>query len=354
MTILASVTLVAALIVAKAFLMPIVLALLLNLVFSPVRRWASRRGVPPGLTSLAVVLVLFVGVGALALALSGPIQDYAQRGPEIAQQVESKLRSVSQMIERVSEAGKQVGEMAAGGDEEAERVVVAGPDPLTMLILSTPAVLAQACFTLILLFFLMSSGDLFYEKIVQAAPTFADKRRAIGVAYDIERKLSRYFATITVINFGLGAAIGIALWVLGMPNPLLFGVMGALLNFVPFIGAVLGMLLTFAIGIVTFDMLGQAALVAGVYFGLTAIEGQFVTPYAVGRRLELNPVIVFIAVAFWGWAWSVIGMFIAVPVLIAIRVFCENAERLQTVAIFLAGAEPEREPEPSKTAGAGR
>ncbi|MHA6344640.1 AI-2E family transporter [Roseivivax sp. CAU 1761] len=336
---------VAALVAARSFLMPVLLALLLNLTFAPVRRWATRRGVPPAITSALVVLSLFVGVGAVAMALSTPVQDYATRGPELVREVEYKLRGLSEMLETVAEAGEKVDELA--GEEkpgDPEKVVVQqGPDLVTRVALSAPSVLAQVIFTLVLLFFLMASGNLFYEKIVQANPTFADKRRAIGIAYDIERQLSRYFLTITLINFGLGVAIGVMLWGVGMPNPLLFGVMGFLLNFIPYIGAVLGAAITFGIGVIQLDTVSQAFLAAGGFLALTSIEGQLITPYTVGRRLELNPVVVFLAVAFWGWAWSVIGMFVAVPVLIAIRVFCDHVPRYRTTALFLAGPHASRE-----------
>jgi len=188
-----------------------------------------------------------------------------------------------------------------------------------------------------MLFFMIASGDMFYEKIVAVSSTFGEKRRAIGIVYDIERKISRYFLTITVINAGLGLCVGLALGLLGMPNPALFGVMAFALNFIPFFGALVGMALTFAIGIVSFDTVGAAALATGTYLALTSIESQFVTPFSVGRSLKLNPVAVFVAVAFWGWAWSVGGMFVAVPVLIVARAFAEKVEGLHGLGVFLSG-----------------
>lgn len=330
----------AAIVMARSFLMPVFLAFLLSLTFSPVRRFLQRRGVPPYLTAGLLVTGLLVGVALMVLTLAGPVQNYAENSRRIAFEVSQKLRGISETLEKVSDAQEQVEEMADTGtpdEAEPERVVVEETDFLTRLAVNAPIVVAQSLFCLVLLFFLTGSGDMFYEKMVRASPTFSDKKRAIGIAFDIERELSRYFLTITIINACLGIAVGLTLWLVGMPHPLLFGVGAFALNFIPYIGAVAGMAVTFAIGLISFDTLGHAVLAAGCYLFWTTLEGQFVTPYAVGRRLQLNPVIVFLAVAFWGWAWTFIGMFIAVPALIAVRVFSDHIPSLESLGIFLSG-----------------
>jgi predicted PurR-regulated permease PerM len=183
---------------------------------------------------------------------------------------------------------------------------------------------------------------MFYEKIVHVLPTFQDKRRAIRIAYDIERKLSRYLFTITMINAGLGVAIGTAMWLLGMPNPLLFGAMGFVFNYVPYLGPLVGVALTAVVALITFDELGLALLSALTYFALTAVEGQLITPYFVGRRLEMNTVVIFLSVALWAWLWSVTGMLVAVPFLVAIRAFCEHIPQLQPLGDFLSARGSEK------------
>ncbi|RYH04645.1 AI-2E family transporter [Salipiger sp. IMCC34102] len=325
-------------VVARSFLMPLILAFLLSLTFSPVRRWMARRGVPDGISAGVIVLGLLALCAAAMGGLAGPVQSYAADAPAIMRDVEVKLRGISDLVEQVSDATAQVNDLTGSDEDVPEQVAVSsGPGLLTQVALTVPFVLAQLLLTLVMLFFLIASGDMFYEKIVAVNPTFRDKRRAIGIVYDIERKISRYFLTITTINAGLGVAVGVALWFLGMPNPALFGVMAFALNFIPFVGAIGGALITFAIGIVSFDTVGAAGFAAATYIALTSIEGQFVTPYAVGRSLKLNPVAVFIAVAFWGWAWSVVGMFVAVPVLIVVRAFAEKIESLQGLGLFLSG-----------------
>ena len=355
---LAILGLIAAAVLGRTFIMPVFLAFLLALTFSPIRRFLQRRRVPPPVSALLFVFALAVGLGALAFVLSGPIQQYVADRATIAADVERKLRGVSEVIEKVAEASDEVQEMAEAGqsgaetaapsDEAPQEVVVQGPSVLSRTLATAPSVMGQIIFTLVLFFFLTASGDMFHEKLVQIAPTFKDKKRAIQISYDIERKLSRYFLTITAINAGLGVAVGLALWGLGMPNPLLFGVLAFALNYIPFLGAIAGVLLAFFIGVISFDTVSSALLVAGVYLGLTTIEGQLITPYAVGRSLKLNPVLVFVAVAFWGWAWSVIGMFIAVPALIVLRVFSDKIPALEGLGIFLSGNETAVEQRASK------
>ena len=209
----------------------------------------------------------------------------------------------------------------------------------SMLVSMGPAILSQTFFTLIFLFFLLASGDLLYLRIVQSFDTLKEKRAAYDALREIEGSLGNYLASITVINVGLGVVSGLAMWALGMPSPLLWGVAAALLNYIPYIGAALGYVGAFVVALVVFDDVWWALLVGGTYFGLTAIEGQFVTPYFVSRRLQLNTVVVFLTVALWAWLWSILGMVVAVPMLVVIRVLADHIPGLEKFGNFLAGDE---------------
>ena len=198
-----------------------------------------------------------------------------------------------------------------------------------------------------LLYFILASGDMIYEKIVYVLPTFRDKRLAMRIAHDIERRVSRYLFTITLINAGLGIAIGSAMWLLGMPDPLLFGVIAFLLNFIPYIGAIAGTALATIIGLVSLPHAGSRRS-GRAYLALTSLEGQFVTPYCIGRSLKLNTVVVFLSVTLWAWLWSVVGMIVATPLLVSFRVLCEHIPMLEGVGHFLSarGAENETDGRP--------
>ncbi|WP_256619491.1 AI-2E family transporter [Parvularcula maris] len=333
----------AALIYAQAILMPVVLSFMLALTFSPVRRAAEKVGIPSGITAALIVTGLFALVVALIVTLSQPVRSYMTEAPQLLQEAQDKLSAVSSTMESVAEAGEEIEEVTNGAAEETQTVVIKEPNPITKLATTAPRVMAQVVLVLVLLFFILASGDMFYEKIVHSIGTFKDKRRAVQIFRDIEAKLSRYFFIITVINAGLGVAIGTAMWLLGMPNPLLFGVIAFIFNFVPYVGAISGVFISFAVGLLTFDTVTQAALAGFIYFFLTSFEGQFVTPYAVGKRLKLNTVVVFLAVAFWGWLWSVIGMIVAMPLLIALRVFSEHVPPLRGLGDFLSARHAERD-----------
>ncbi|MCB2055510.1 MAG: AI-2E family transporter [Geminicoccaceae bacterium] len=329
--------LVAGIAYARVFLIPVVFGFLLALVFSPVRRFLDRRGIPSGLSAFFIVgslaALLLMGLSLLADPVAGWVDD----APRIVRELQFKVRSLLGSASAVVEASQQVEEIAKGtADEDVQEVVVRQPSVLTSVALETPAMLSQAVFALILLLFVLASGDMFYEKIVHAMPTFRDKRRAIRIAYDIERKLSRYFFTITLINAGLGIAVGTTMWALGMPNALLFGVIAFSFNYVPYVGALAGIAIAGVVGLMTFDQIGPAVLPAAAYFTLTTIEGQLVTPYFVGRRLEMNTVVIFLAITFWAWLWSAMGMLVAVPMLVAVRAFCEHIPRLEPLGNFLS------------------
>lgn len=329
---------------ARDFLMPVVLSLLLQLVFSPVRRQLERWGLPSALAAILIVGTLVTGGAAGVASLAVPASGWVDRAPEIGLELREKFEEIRGVTEGVEEAAQQVDEITESEEEPGvQRVKVEEEGNALAIAMSLPAVLAQVVFTLILLFFLLSSGDMFYEKIVYVLPSFRDKRRAIRIAYDIERKLSRYLSTIALINAGLGVSVGLVLWWLGMPSPALFGVLAFLLNFIPYVGSLLGVGAAVIVAIVTLDTLNQAFAVGAVYFVLTSTEGQIVTPYFVGRSLRLNTVVVFLSVTLFAWLWSVVGMLVATPLLVAVRTFCEHVPGLQNLGHFLSarGAESE-------------
>lgn len=226
----------------------------------------------------------------------------------------------------------------------------AGPSITQILFNLGPAIVSQTVFTLIFLFFLLASGDLLYLRVVQSFDSMAEKRTAYDALRQVEASLGSYLGAITLINVGLGIASGLAMWAWGMPSPLLWGIAAAVLNYIPYIGAALGYIGSALVALVVFDDGWTAILVGLTYFGLTAFEGQFITPYFVSWRLQLNPVVVFLTVALWAWLWSVIGMVVAVPMLVVVRVLSDHIPALEKFGKFLAGeAPPALEEEPSET-----
>lgn len=340
---------VAVLAQAKNFLVPVVLAFLLAMVFAPLRRFLGRRGIPSAVSSFVIVLTLLAGFFAVVAALAMPVSTWIENAPKIERQVQVKLRDLSASLNGIYEANESLKQAAAPeepGKAEVQRVEMAGDGVFTNAVLLAPSVMTQFLFTFVLLLFLLASGDMFYEKLVHVIPTLKDKRRAVRIVYGIERQLSRYLMTITLINAGLGICVGVAMWQLGMPSPLVFGVIGFVFNFIPYLGAIAGALLAGAVALVAFDGVSWTFIVAAVYLGLTAIEGQFVTPYFVGRKLRVNTVMVFLAVSFWAWLWSAVGMIVAVPLLVTVKTFCDHIDVLHDLGDFLSERHAESEPDP--------
>lgn len=367
---------------ARSFLMPVTLALLLFFVFVPVRRVLARFGIgAPGAAGI-ITAGMLAGVGALGLVAWGPVAQLMENAPQVSTRLEQRFAEIRASIKPLQEAAEKIDEISGNGGAEVEgaqvtgngaatAVVAAAPGtgdeditvavtadttaaPTTMERLATlaPAVGGQVVFLLVLLYFMLASGDLLYLKIVQSFDTMHDKRAAYTALRDIEDALGAYLGAITIINAGLGIAIGLAMWAWGMPSPVLWAVAGFVLNYIPYIGALAGTVGGALVALFVFDDLWNPAMVGLTFLALTSLEGQFVTPYFVSRRLKLNEVVVFVTVALWAWFWSVLGMVVAVPLLVVVRVLAEHIPGLEKFGNFLAGEAPpqledeEEEPAP--------
>jgi predicted PurR-regulated permease PerM len=190
--------------------------------------------------------------------------------------------------------------------------------------------------TLVLVIFLLSSSDLFLQKIVRAVPSLSEKKLSLRIVYDLQLEVSRYLLTVTAINVCFGIAIGILMALVGMPNPLLWGVGATLLNYIPFLGAITGIVLSACVALITFPTLGLSALPPLGYLVVHTLESAFITPLILGRRLELNAVAILVALAFCGWMWGIVGALLAVPLLVVVKVFCDHLPSLATVGDFLS------------------
>jgi predicted PurR-regulated permease PerM len=196
---------------------------------------------------------------------------------------------------------------------------------------------STAAVTFVLLLFLLASGPMFYEKMINVLPTFRDKKRALAIAYDVEREVSQYLLTITLINISFGIYIAAVMTIVGMPSPVLWGVAALLLNYIPYVGALTGIAMVSVVALISFDSISYALIAPLLYFAAAILEGQFFTPMFLGRRLELNSVAILIFVAMWGWLWGIVGAIIAVPFLVLIKVFCDHFEGLAGIGEFLSG-----------------
>lgn len=328
---------------AQLFFVPVVLAFLLSTVFSPVRRVFDRLGVPQGLTALGIVSSLLIVMAVITSALAVPVNGWINNSAQIEYKIEARFHEISGPFSGFFRAKEKLEKIADSSSDEVQKVKTQGTSITERFVSLGPVYLGQIVFTLVLLIFLLASGDMFYEKIAHTLPNLRDKRRAEQIAQAIERQLSRYLLTITIINAGLGVAVGLTMWGLGMPSPLIFGIIAFLFNFVPYLGAIIGVAIAATVALVTFTWLAMPLIVGGVYLALTTLEGQFVTPYFIGRSLRLNSVVVFLAISFWAWLWSAVGMIVAVPLLVAVKTFCDHIGALEPLGNFLAERHAEKE-----------
>jgi predicted PurR-regulated permease PerM len=309
---------------ASGFFIPVVLAMLLSFLFASTIRTLQRFWIPPPIGAVLVVACLLGAVGFGIYRLALPARDWMGKLPEAARQIEGKLKDVKQSVREVTKAGQQVDRLTNfDTGEKTQKVEVRKPS------------LVGGGIVLVLLFFLLASGDLFLRKLVTVLPRFEDKKAAVEISRQIEQDISTYLLAITVVNAVFGLAVATAMFFLGLPNPLLWGVMAGLLHFIPFLGAVIGISVVTLVAVVTLDGIGAILLVPAVYFFLNIIEEYVVLPLVMGRRLMLNPVVVLVWLIFWTWLWSVPGALMAVPLLAIVKIICDHVEPLAGLAEFI-------------------
>ncbi len=328
---------------ARDVLLPVVLALLLTLILSPAVRVLNKLRLPEPMGAAVVVVALVAALGFAAYSLVDPATEWIEKVPETLRQVEDKVRGIKQSVQEVTKAADKVEEITRveGKPPAQTQVVAQKPSLFSRLLIGTQTVMISAAFTIVLLYFLLASGDMFLRKLVRVLPTLADKKRAVEVARAIQTDMARYLLTTSCINCGLGAATGIAMSLLGLPNPVLWGVMVAVFSFVPYVGAGTSLTVLTAVAFLTFDQIGEVLSVPAVFFALTVLEGQILVPIFIGKSLTLNPVVIFLSMLFWGWLWGIIGALMAVPILMIFKICCGHIESLAPIGEFLSGKRTE-------------
>jgi predicted PurR-regulated permease PerM len=334
-TILAVLAVLYTLYFARDFLMPIAIALLLDFFFSPVVRALARLRVRP---PYGAGLVIVAGIGLLTLGayqLSGPIQRWVASAPATVATAQVKLGRVLQPLERVTTTAQQVERATNMGGEASASVVLKGPSLLSRLFGTTQRLVAGMIQVIILLYFLLAAGDLFLQKLVKVLPQVEDKKTAVQIARKTEASISTYLLTAAAVNVGEGVVVTIAMYMLGMPNPLLWGVMVVVLEFIPYIGAAAMVAILTLVALTVYDSVGRALLVPAVFIAINLVQGNLISPLLLGHRLTLNPVAIFVGLGFWFWIWGIPGAFMAVPLLAAFKIFCDHIESLAPVGEFL-------------------
>jgi predicted PurR-regulated permease PerM len=256
--------------------------------------------------------------------------------PESFRMVEYKIQDVRKPVEVVRQAVDEVEKIATDPTSRRQPVVAMQSRSVTEILLSaTHTVLAGVGLMALTLYFHLGWGDLFLRKLIRALPTLTNKQRAVEIARETERQVSAYLLTITLVNALLGTALGAAVWLLGVPNPTLWGAMAFALNFIPYLGPLIGIVVLGVVALVTLPGLGYALLVPAFYFLLHSVESNIITPLVLVRRLTLNPIVMFLWLSLWFWLWGIAAAVLAVPMLKTLKIFCDNIPQLARAGRFL-------------------
>lgn len=324
---------------AQDVLAPLMLGLLLALLLSPLVTLFERVHISRAVGSLIVVLLIVVGIGGAISSLVRPAQEWVANAPTSLKSIEQRLRDVRAPFTQAREATRKLEDM--GQPPAAKVVVAAQPSALDGLLAATPHALGTVAVVLLLVYFFLSSGDNFLRRLVEISPGMSEKRVVVGIARGIQQEMSRYLGMVSSINLGLAVATAIAMSLLGVPNALMWGALAGVLNFAPYVGPTLTIITLSVVGLATFPSLGHALAVPGVFFLMAVIEGQLITPYVIGRRLAINPVIVFVWLLIWGSLWGILGILLAGPLLACFRILCQHLPSLQAMSVLMGDSRTE-------------
>ena len=321
----------------RALLLPLVLALLLSYLLRPIVRAGARFHIPPAVSAAVILLSFFGLIGYGISFLAAPAAGWLEKAPYSLQQFQSKLLPLREPIQNVAKASGEIDKITTPDAQQSKPTIEVKRHPISdAVFLHTPELIVSAVALVILLYFLLANDGVFLTKLIKLLPTLADKKRAVSIANEIETNVSRYLFTVTLINVGLGCVVGTTVGLLGLPNPAMWGAMVAVLNFVPYLGALTGIICMTLGAVLSFDNFGYALVFPAVYLLIAMLEGNFVTPWVMGRSLTLNPVMVLLSLSFWGWMWGIPGIILAVPILAAFKIFCNHIKPIEPIAEFLS------------------
>jgi len=314
---------------ARTILLPVVSAMVIGLMLGPLSALAARYRIPSWL-SATMLMAILVGLVALAVTLlSAPVVEWISKAPEIGQTIKDKLHVFERPLAALRDLQNA---LTPPGGSGTLRVDVGPSLVAPALTVLTPALGELVVFFGTLFFFLLGRDDL-RRFLVQFFPDRDQRLRILRILNDVELSLTRYLSVVTVINLVVGCATAVIAYVAGLPNVAVWAVLAFVLNYIPYLGPLAMNVVLFAVGIVTFPTLTQALVAPACFVALTTLEGHFITPTIMGRRLTLNPLNVFLALAFWTWLWGPIGAFLAVPLLITALVTLKHAFPKDEVAL---------------------
>lgn len=302
---------------AQVILAPVALAVVIGLMFGPVADWLEARGTPAALSAGIVVLLLIAVIVTALVLFSVPLAEWVARGPMIWEKLRGELMNWREPLQWLMALQDQVTQVFAGN--AAMTVSVEGGGGLTSLAMLAPAIGAQILIFLASLYFYLATREHIRVSVLSLCVSRRMRWRTAHVFSDVEQKVSRFLLSVTIINLCVGTAVTLVMWAIGMPSPLLWGAMAAVLNYIPYVGQAVMAVVLLSVGLGTQTGLGPILLPVGCYLFINFCEGQVITPQFLGRTMTLNPFLIFLSITFWLWAWGPVGGLIAVPSLLILQ-----------------------------------
>jgi predicted PurR-regulated permease PerM len=340
---------------AASIILPFVLALVLGLLLGPPVEFLNRRlKIPRMLAALVAILLMFSLIGGIGYAISVPASGWIAKAPQSLPTLEAKLGFLREPIAMIQGGVDQMQKLMHQGPPatpQGQTVTVnsagSGMGGVGLSVLTgTRAFLGQVFTLMIMLFFLLADGDSLLRRFVEILPGLQEKKRTVQIATEVRRNISGYLVTITLMNLLVGTANGVSIWAFGLPDPLLWGTVAFLLNYIPILGPLTGMVVFFFVGLFTFSGVAWALAPAGIYLLIHLLEGETITPMLLARRFTLNPLLVIASLMFWDWLWGITGALLAVPLLAVTKIVCDHIDVLTPLG-HLLGAEAPHQPSPA-------
>jgi predicted PurR-regulated permease PerM len=329
---------IGALYLTRAIVLPILLAILLKLLLQSGVRRLERIHIPRAIAALVMITILFITLVTMGTALSGPAHDWVAKLPEGLPRLRERLSFISGSVESVQRFLQNAESYISVTTSQVTPSAAPVSSTLSELLFAGTASFASGLFmTVIVLFFLLISGDLFLRRLVEVLPRFRDKRAAVMITQQIEADIAAYLKTITIMNAVVGVATGLVTWAMGLENPTLWGVLAFFLNYIPVVGPILCLVILVLAGMLRIETLWSSFMPAAGFLAIHLIEGQFITPMLVARRFTLNPVLVVVSLIFWYWMWGVPGAVLAVPVLAMAKIVCDGIPPWAAVGHLIEG-----------------
>jgi predicted PurR-regulated permease PerM len=323
---------------ARPVMLPLVGACMIAAGLYPLMRWLSRLGIPTVPSALIIFLILVGATGFALLRMAQPAARWIADAPQHMSDLQARVHQFFPNAERLGLTVTSLTGLAApNGEKKEARTDIAANGPLDAAASATSILnwmgttLAQLAEMLVLVFLLLAGGETFTRKVIGLTPNVPERRRNAEICLEMRQNISKYIFSVSVINASLGLAACAGFYLLGLPNAAMWGTVVMLFNFVPYFGPIVGIILLGIVGFLTFDTLSGGLLPSCWYLGLHLVEANVVTPFLIGRRFSLNPVVIFVSLMFWLWLWGVAGALLAVPILVSIKTICSRIPSVASI-----------------------